>query len=341
MKYDKDKYVKSNDLVQASINNFNVAQNKLMTVLLTAYVNNYDKDSMVEDKIRISKYDLANTLGYTISGQTYDNIDKTLDRFAQNSMVKWLDDKGGTNRTPIFISVRNDKLEDENCMIEFQWNPLIKPHLTDMKDKYTTLVASNFLSLKSKKSQTLYEFFHSYVNLDNGFITVPIDKLKELTECTSQAYNKFTNFYHKGIKLPLEEINDKTDINVEVISKNKGNVNKRIIISITFRVTNQQAKKAWFEEYPDILLTEDQYKILTQDFNIGGIWIGKKLVNKLHEVKQKKPDSIHNDFKQLEKYYQAEVRKFEKESSETPEDKTKVSQLELYQMLEDLKNGKL
>ena len=339
MKYDKDTYVKSNSLVQASINNFNVAQNKLMTVLLTTYVNNYDKDSMVEDKIRISKYDLANTLGYTISGQTYDNIDKTLDRFAQNSMVKWLDDKGGTNRTPIFISVRNDKLEDENCMIEFQWNPLIKPHLTDMKEKYTTLVASNFLALKSKKSQTLYEFFHSYIN--QGEITVYIDKLKELTECTSASYKDFRQFSRRGIKEPLEEINDKTDINVEVVSKNKGNVNRRVIVSITFRVTNQQAKKAWFQEYPDILLTEDQYKILTQDFNIGGIWIGKKLVNKLHETKQKKPDSIHNDFKQLEKYYKAEVRKFEKESSETPEDKTKVSQLELYQMLEDLKNGKL
>lgn len=341
MKYDKDTYVKSNSLVQATVNNLTAQQNKLMAMLLTSYVNNFDESS-IDDTITLSRYDIMNYLGLSNSGRTYSDINRTIRNFFQNSIVTWIDkEERSQNTTALFSNVKiNNYDQDGDSLVEFTWNPYIKPHISNMKKEYTILVTSNFLALKSKKAQTLYEYFHSFVN--QGEVTVYVDQLKEMTGCTSSSYKDFRQFSRRGIKEPLEEINDKTDINVEVVSKNKGNVNKRVIVSITFRVTKQQAKKAWFEEYPDILLTEDQYKTLTQDFNIGGIWIGKKLVNKLHETKQKKPDSIHNDFKQLEKYYKAEVRKFEKESAEEkPEDKTKVSQLELYQMLEDLKNGKL
>lgn len=338
MTYDKNTYVKSNSLVQSSINNFSAAQNKLMAVLLTTYVNNFESDSMIEDRIRINKYDLINYLGYSMSGRTYDDIDKTLDRFAQNSIIKWLDDRGGTNRTPIFISVRNDKLEDENCMIEFQWNPVIKPHLVDMKKEYTVLVTSNFLALKSKKSQSLYEYFHSYLN--QGEITVYVDKLKELTDCTGDSYKRFCDFYRRAVTDPIDDINEKTDIHIEVVSKNKGSMNKRVIVSLTFRITNQQAKKPWFSEYPDILLTEDEYKKVTQDFYVDGLFIGKRLINKLAETKQKKPGAIHNDFKQLEKYYKAELKKHEKMYAEDTEEESGQSiQQDLMEYLANLNKG--
>ena len=338
MKYDKDTYVKSNSLVQATVNNLTAPQNRLMAMLLTSYVNNFDENS-IEDTITLSRYDIMNYLGLSNSGQTYKNMNNTIRNFFQNSIVTWIDkEEKSQNTTALFSNVKiNNYDQDGDSLVEFTWNPYIKPHISNMKKEYTILVTSNFLSLKSKRAQTLYEYFHSFVS--QGEVTVYVDKLKEMTECTSPAYKVFKDFFKRGITLPLEEVNDKTDINVEVVSKNRGNVNKRVIVSITFRVTNQQAKKAWFQEYPDILLTEDQYKILTQDFNIGGIWIGKKLVNKLHEVKQKKPDSIHNDFKQLEKYYKAEIRKFEKESTETHEDSSNTISSELQQLIANLKKG--
>lgn len=318
MEYNKDEYVKSNALVQASINSFTVAQNRLMTALLTKFVNNYDEVNKFEDVISISKYDLMNILYNSKGGEQTALIDKTLDNFAQNSFVKWIDEDEKTNRTPIFINVSNNKLDDDKCMIEFQWNPIIKSQLVGMKDNYVRLVKSNFMALTSKKSQSLYEFLHSYVNLNEGKknqgeITVEVEKLKELTNCTSSSYNKFTNFYQKGIKETLDEINEKTDIDVVVLSKNK---KKTRIISITFKVKNSKAKKAWFDEYPTILLTDDEYRTVTQDFNVGGMPVGKKLVNKLAKTKEKKPNQIHNDFKQLEKYYKAELKKYEKEQNQ-------------------------
>lgn len=99
-----------------------------------------------------------------------------------------------------------------------------------------------------------------------------------------------------------------------MVSKNKGSINKKVIVSLTFKITNQQAKKVWFENYPNILLTEDEYRKVTQDFKINGTLIGKRLVNQLSETKNKKPGVIHNDFKQLEKYYKAELKKVEKNS---------------------------
>ena len=344
MNYDKDTYVKSNPLVQASVNNLTAPQNRLMAMLLITYVNNFDESS-IEDTITLSRYDIMNYLGLSNSGQTYKNMNNTIRNFFQNSIVTWVDKDKSQNTTALFSNVKiNNYDQDGDSLVEFTWNPYIKPHISNMKTEYTILVASNFLALKSKKSQTLYEFFHSYLN--QGEITVYVDRLKELTECTSASYKDFRQFSRRGIKEPLEEINDKTDIKVEVLSKNKGNVNKRVIVSITFRVTNQQAKKVWFEEYPDVRLTDDQYKKLTQEFYIDGLFIGKRLVAKLQEVKKKKPDQIHNDFKMLEKYYKAELKKYEKEKDEEnsvdqQEDPTKITQQELDNYLNMLKEGKL
>lgn len=311
MEYNKDEYVKSNALVQASINSFTVAQNRLMTALLTKFVNNYDEVNKFEDVISISKYDLMNILYNSNGGKQTALIDKTLDNFAQNSFVKWIDEDENTNRTPIFINVSNNKLDDDKCMIEFQWNPIIKSQLVGMKDNYVRLVKSNFMALTSKKGQSLYEFFHSYVN--QGQITVDVEKLKELTNCTASSYSRFSNFFQKGIKIPLEEINEKTDINIEVVNKIKKGGSTS---SITFKITSSKAKKAWFDEYPTILLTDDEYRTVTQDFNVGGMPVGKKLINKLAKTKEKKPNQIHNDFKQLEKYYKAELKKYEKEQNQ-------------------------
>lgn len=311
MEYNKDEYVKSNALVQASINSFTVAQNRLMTALLTKFVNNYDEVSKFEDVISISKYDLMNILYNSTGGTNTKLIDKTLDNFAQNSFIKWIDEDENTNRTPIFINVSNNKLDDDKCMIEFQWNPIIKSQLVGMKDNYVRLVKSNFMALTSKKGQSLYEFFHSYVN--QGQITVDVEKLKELTNCTSSSYSRFSNFFQKGIKIPLEEINEKTDIDIEVVDKIKKGARTS---SITFKITSSKAKKAWFDEYPTILLTDDEYRTVTQDFNVGGMPVGKKLVNKLAKTKEKKPNQIHNDYKQLEKYYKAELKKYEKEQNQ-------------------------
>lgn len=311
----KDTYIKSNALVQATVNNMTAKQNQLMAIMLTNYVDNFDEDSTI-DTITMSRYDILKYLGVNVSGKSYKIINDNIKSMFKNSIVSWIDEKERTeNITSIFSQVQiRDYDKEGDSQVIFTWNPLIKPHISNMKKEYTTLITSNFLALKSKKAQSLYEFFHSY--LKQEYVTVYVDKLKELTECTSASYKVFKDFYKRGISGPIEEINDKTDIDIEVVSKNKGTENKKVTVSITFRITSSKAKKAWFDEYPTILLTDDEYRTVTQDFNVGGMPVGKKLVNKLAKTKEKKPNQIHNDFKQLEKYYKAELKKYEKEKNQ-------------------------
>lgn len=307
----KNTYVKSNSLVQATVNNLTTQQNHFMAMLLTEYVNNFDNSS-IEDTITMSRYDIMNYLGLSVSGKTYENINKSIETFYRNSIITWIDDNKKSRTTMALFSKAEitdyDSNKDSNVV--FKWNPEFKPYISNLKKEYTVLITSNFLSLKSKKSQTLYEFFHSYIS--QGFVTVYVDKLRELTECPISSYKKFSDFMKRGITGPINEINDKTDIKVEVISKNKGSINKKVIVSITFKVSNQQAKKVWFENCPNILLTEDEYRKITQEFTINGVSVGKKYVYKLSETKKKKPGVIHNDFKQIEKYYKADLKKVEK-----------------------------
>lgn len=347
MTYNKDTYVKSNSLVQATVNNLTAPQNRLMAMLLTSYVNNFDEAS-IEDTITLSRYDIMNYLGLSNSGQTYENMNRTIRNFFKNSIVTWIDqDRNSEKTTALFSEVEiRDYATDGDGQVTFTWNNKIKPHISNMKREYTILVTSNFLALKSKKSQSLYEFFHSYVK--QGLITVPIDELKTRTECNSPAYKKFADFYKRGISDPIDEINEKTDISIEVVSKNRGTQNKKVIVSITFKITNQQAKKVWFNECPEVLLSEDEYRKVTQDFFINGLYVGKKLVYRLAETKRKKPNVIHNDFKQLEKYFKSESKKYEKlyDDEDSKEDNNNMTiydylvKDELKGLIANLKEGK-
>ena len=78
--------------------------------------------------------------------------------------------------------------------------------------------------------------------------------------------------------------------------KNKDNKDKRKVVSLTFKIKDQSEKKIWWDEYPNIKLTEEEYRTVTS-------WNNCKLyIRQLDDV-LKNGKIIRNHFKQLEKYH--------------------------------------
>lgn len=66
--------------------------------------------------------------------------------------------------------------EDTN-VISFKWSESIKPYLIELSDCFTKYLQSNFLLLKSKRSQVFYELMKSYQS--QKFITISVEDLKK------------------------------------------------------------------------------------------------------------------------------------------------------------------
>lgn len=293
---DNQLITKSNALIQGTINNMTVKEVKLMAVLLAEYKKYYDTDNTLTQTI-LNRREFLNYLDVSVdSGRNYEILNNVLENFQQQAYCKWVNqDKKTNNITPYFKNIEyNTQEEQSNNNIVFTWNEYITPMVVGLDANFTKIFKRNILSLQSKKAITLYELLKSYAGRTFP-PTITIEELKEKLDMKSPSYNVFKDFYKRGIADPIKEINENTDIFVSVI-KNKDNKDKRKVVSITFKIKDKSEKKIWWDEYPNIKLTEEEYRTVTSWSNC------KFYIRQLNDVLSA-GKVIRNHFKQLEKYH--------------------------------------
>ncbi len=129
--------------------------------------------------------------------------------------------------------------------------------------------------------------------------TYSVSDLRLRLGMTSKSYDRFCDFYKRGIAEPIKEINNNTEICVRAVKKHSPK-DKRIIESITFKIRNQAEKKVWWEyDYPKVKLTDDEYREVSK-------WVypvhHKQLVKELQEKLDEGVD-IRNHYKWLNGRY--------------------------------------
>ena len=260
---DSQLITKSNALIQGTIDSMSVKEVKLMTVLLAEYKKYYDEDNTLTQTM-LNRREFLNYLDINKdSGKNYEILNNVLGNFQQKAYCRWVNkDKKTNNITPYFKNIEyNTQEEQGNTDIVFTWNEYITPMVVGLDSNFTKIFKRNILSLQSKKAITLYELLKSYAGRDFP-PTITVEELKEKLDMTGKGYNDFRNFYRRGITEPLKEINENTDIYVTVI-KNPSKINKRQTVSLTFKIKDQSEKKIWWDEYPNIKLTEEEYRTVT------------------------------------------------------------------------------
>lgn len=293
---DNQLITKSNALIQGTIDSMSVKEVKLMAVLLAEYKKYYDEDNTLTQTM-LNRREFLNYLDINKnSGKNYEILNNVLGNFQQKAYCRWINkDKKTSNITPYFKNIEyNTQEEHGNTDIIFTWNEYITPMVVGLDSNFTKIFKKNILSLQSKKAITLYELLKSYAGRDFP-PTITVEELKEKLDMTGKGYNDFRNFYRRGISEPLKEINKNTDIYVTVV-KNPSKTNKRQTVSLTFKIKDQSEKKIWWDEYPNIKLTEEEYRTVTS-------WNNCKLyIRQLHDVLNS-GKVIRNHFNQLQKYH--------------------------------------
>lgn len=255
---------KHNELIRRAINQFSYKQNQLMCALLGKYVHTRD-NYCVDTTISIDE--LRQTLGLTDGKDNYESIKKALNDFGKNGSVGIYDGSDQKNPRwiwrPYFSKITLDKTN-----VTFKWNPEMKEDLIGLKSKYTAYLANDYLKLNSTYSQNLYEQMKSYQNMPKRpqivFTTDDLHRIMQTEQVKN--YKDFNKFKTKCIVPAVNDINEKTDIYVEVNTVKNTN-DKRKAVGIAFTIRSK-----------------------TEHFNYNGCWLSGEEINSIiytHHAKHK------------------------------------------------------
>ncbi len=122
---------------------------------------------------------------------------------------------------------------------------------------FTKMFKRNILALGSKKAIILYELMKSYM-CRNFPVKVMIEDLRKKLDLHGECY-KDIRYLLRRISDITKEVNQNTDIIVSYV-KNKNPKDKRKVESLTFTVKDQAERKVWWEEFPGIKLSDEQYQ---------------------------------------------------------------------------------
>ena len=105
-----------------------------------------------------------------------------------------------------------DYIKDSG-IIELEFSEKLMPYLMQLKDRFTRYQLKNILYLKNKHSIRIYELMKQYQNI--GHRSFDIEELKKILMLEGK-YSEFRDFNKNVLKPSVEEINEHTDVNINI-----------------------------------------------------------------------------------------------------------------------------
>jgi len=196
-----------------------------------------DKEFMT---VKVNLEELFATCGINSSGKNYNDIKKSLKKLSDKSawyevsingrrghqLVRWID-------TYLII--------DGSGELEATFSMGMKPFLLELisKGHFTQSKLLNFLALKSKYSQRLYEILKSYTYYDpkRAYIVViekiELEALKKMLN--AENYREYKNFKVRVLDIAMRQINNVTDILVSYEPIKTGRLTTHIQFNIQIK----------------------------------------------------------------------------------------------------------
>lgn len=273
-----DVFTQSNQMIKYSFDDFGKKELQLLAILLANFkADNFEATTLEEVEHKITPITLSEVCAYLDldyhNGGNTEYLKEIIKGLLKKSFISYQDtDKDTTELVGLFSRVsipnhwgnRNIPYEAKDFNIYFTWSDEFIPHLVTNKE-FTKLFKSSILGLKSQTAIKLYQLLKMYANKDKP-TTISVADLRMKLRMTSKSYDRFDNFFRRGIQQPLNEINKHTEITVEA-TKNPSKRDKRIVESITFKIKNSDKKYTWddtMKRFPDVKLTRAEYDEIKQ-----------------------------------------------------------------------------
>ena len=164
---------------------------------------------------------------------------KRLKETAQRLMSRIIKFDNPTNEKFKFISPFPEVLYDgKKGHIEIVMYAGVVPHFMELKKGYSEFELYAALSLVSEYAQRLYTHLSRWT--DTGiWYNVSIEEFKGHMGAETDSYKEFFNLKKRVIEIAIKEINEKTDLQVEVEYIKTA----RNFTHLTFRITTKETQK--------------------------------------------------------------------------------------------------
>ena len=227
MKLQKHNAVMENALIEARYS-LTVEEQRLVLTTI-AMLDNVETAPSGFPMLKIQKKLIIETTG--LHEKDYKVIEKSLERL-MSRVIKIKTDKG-FELYQWFAKAKYNKGDEH---IEVQFHPDLKPYLLELKKRFTKIPLKQVLQLRSKYAIRLYELLKRYE--DTGFRTDYLQDLRKKLGVEEKEYPRFEAFERKVLKTAINEINEKTDLEVSYTKKRTG----RKISHIEFKIKPKNAK---------------------------------------------------------------------------------------------------
>lgn len=194
---------------------------------LTSLINKDDED-FKEYEFSSMKLLKELNLGSENYSALEDSINKLIGRVIE------IEKEDGRKLVTTFLSSCLYDNTQEESTITLSYDPKLRPYFLQLQDNFTRYHLENILELKSFYAIRIYELLKQYQKIGNRTLT--IEKLKKMLNVTEKSYNRYDNFKRRVILKSQEEINKKTDINIEFKEIKTG----RKVTAIKFFISHRQ-----------------------------------------------------------------------------------------------------
>lgn len=146
--------------------------------------------------------------------------------------IKWLDDY---------------EIDSKNGYIYLKFQDRLIPYFLNLKKNFTKFQFAFMISFTCKYSFQLYEFIRSYAfhceKSDNGVYVLdePVEKLKQRF-CLGEKLDRFADFHRRVLIPAIKEINEYTDIVVDMNFVKYGKTVTNVLFKIHFKADNEIQK---------------------------------------------------------------------------------------------------
>lgn len=121
--------------------------------------------------------------------------------------------------------------------IDMRFDPLLKPFLLELSNKFTSYRLANIVKLKSTYAIRIYELLKQYEDIKER--TISLENLRYYLDAIN-VYPSYANFKQRVLKPSQKELNQKTDISFEFEEIKLG----RKVQKIRFIILSQKKKNS-------------------------------------------------------------------------------------------------
>lgn len=156
------------------------------------------------------------------------------------------------NGTYFFNLVREAYYSDDKSIIKIDVSPNILPELIEIGKNYTKFGLEFLFKTKSTHAIRWYQIGSHW--LSNGIFYISKEEIRGLFKAR-EKYQKHVNFQSRLISEPFEEVNEKSDIHLQIVETHKEG---RSIIGYTISVSRKKS----IEKLDDINFEKDLPQML-------------------------------------------------------------------------------